>query len=171
MPMVPTMLEELSGISADRSINPDEAVARGAALFAAYQLSKQAGAEKTAFQITDVCAHSLGIQGIDQGSLRRENVIVIPRNTSLPTRVMRPFVTQIPGQQSIIVQVLEGESNQPDLCSRIGRSVLRELPDDLPKGHPVHITFIYGTNARLAVEAFLPERGYRVTIELERESG
>jgi hypothetical protein len=84
---------------------------------------------------------------------------------------MRPFVTQIPGQQSIIVQVLEGESNQPDLCSRIGRSVLRELPDDLPKGHPVHITFIYGTNARLAVEAFLPERGHRVTIELERESG
>jgi molecular chaperone DnaK len=171
MPMVSAMIEQLSGSSPDRSINPDEAVARGAALFASYQLTKQAGDQETKFHVTDVCAHSLGIQGIDQGTLRRENMIVIPRNTPLPARVMRPFVTQSAGQQSVVVLVLEGESTDPGLCSQIGRSVLRQLPANLPKGHVVQITFVYETNARLSVEATIPELDHRVTVELERERG
>ncbi|MEK6247361.1 MAG: heat shock 70 family protein, partial [Planctomycetales bacterium] len=166
---VPAMIEQLSGIAPDRSINPDEAVARGAALFASYQMAKQSGQEK--FQVTDVCAHSLGIQGIDQGTLQRENITVIPRNSPLPAQVMKPFVTQSDSQRSIVVQVLEGESSQPDMCSRIGRSVLRSLPTDLPKGHQVNITFIYGSNARLTIAAELPGTDHRVTIELEREQG
>ena len=169
MPMVPAMIEQLSHISPDRSINPDEAVARGAALFASYQLKKRTDQSASPFQVTDVSAHSLGIQGIQQDTLRRENVIIIPRNTPLPAQVTRPFVTQTANQNSVVVLVLEGESSEPGLCSQIGHSVLRHLPANLPQGYPVSITFSYGSNARLSVEAALANMDHRVTIELQRE--
>jgi molecular chaperone DnaK len=171
MPMVAAMLQRLSGVPADRSINPDEAVARGAALFAWYQMQKQGDAGGGTFQVTDVNAHSLGIQAIDQQTRQRENIIVIPRNTPLPVKVTRPFVTQTINQKSIVVQVLEGESRQPTLCSPIGRTVLRDLPADLPQGYPVHITFAYGSNSRLHVEAGLAGTDRKVAIALERERG
>ncbi|MFP6668245.1 MAG: Hsp70 family protein [Pirellulales bacterium] len=171
MPMVSAMIQQLSGIVPDRSINPDEAVARGAALFAGFQLSKRGAAPASQFNVTDVNAHSLGLQGIAEGTLQRENMIVIPKNTALPAKVKRQFVTQKPGQKSIVVQVLEGESTQPSLCSQIGRSIFRNLPPDLPQGYPIDVTFSYGTNGRLNVEAELSGSGRTVRIELEREQG
>ena len=123
------------------------------------------------FKVTDVNSHSLGIQGIDQATGVKENVIVIRRNTSLPAKATERFATQTSGQRSIVVQVLEGESTQAHLCSRIGRSVLRDLPLGLPQGSPVDITFEYGTNGRLSVRAGLPGTNRLLVIELERERG
>ena len=171
MPMVSAMIREISGLTPDRNINPDEAVARGAAIFAGYQQGGQGGESDQDFEVTDVNSHSLGIQGIAQESLQRENVIVIPRNTALPCQVTRQFATHTAGQKSIIVQVLEGESPRPSQCSRIGRSVLRGLPRDLPKGYPVNIRFAYETNGRLHVEASLVGVDKKMKIELERVSG
>ncbi len=171
MPMVMNMIQQLSGIAPDRSINPDEAVARGAALFAGYQLRLRGAAGGSQFNVTDVNAHSLGLQGIAEETMLRENMIVIPKNTPLPAKVERQFVTQRDGQRSIIVRVLEGESKQPDLCSQIGRSVLRDLPPGLPKGYPINVIFSYATNGRLNVEAVLSGTQRKVRIELEREHG
>jgi molecular chaperone DnaK len=170
MPMVSAMIQQLSEITPERSINPDEAVARGAAVFAGFQLAKR-GATAAQFNVTDVNAHSLGLQGIAEGTLQRENMIVIPKNTALPAKVKRQFVTQKSGQKSIVVQVLEGESSQPSLCSQIGRSILRDLPPGLPRGYPINVTFAYGTNGRLNVEAELSGTGRTTKVELEREQG
>jgi molecular chaperone DnaK len=177
MPMVPEMLEELTGLKPDSSIYPDEAVARGAALFAKYKIAKGAGGkstgskEKPDFTVVDVNSHSLGILGIDQETNRKENVIVIPRNSPLPTAAARNFVTKKDNQKSIVVQVLEGESTVPDHCSVIGKAVLRDLPPGLKKGWPIRVTYRYGTNGRLAVRAVVPGTEREIVMELEREQG
>ena len=173
MPMVAGMLKHLSGITPDLSLNPDEAVARGAAIYAGYLLSQQndVGTPPATFKVTDVNSHSLGVQGIDQTTKLKENVIIIRRNTALPATATERFATQTDGQRSIVVQVLEGESTQAHLCSPIGRSVLRNLPPGLLQGTPVDITFQYGTNGRLSVRAVIPGVNQKLVIDLQRERG
>jgi molecular chaperone DnaK len=169
MPMVSRMIEKLTGLKPDHTVNPDEAVARGAAIFAGYLIRRRDPNAKPTFKVVDVNAHSLGIEGIDQRTMRKENVVLIPRNTPLPTKVTQKFVTKVEDQLSIVVQVLEGESKTPSQCSAIGRAVLRNLPEHLPKGWPVEVTYEYLTNGRLDVQAKLPGTSRGVELELQRE--
>ncbi len=173
MPMVGKMLQKLSGIVPDHTVNPDEAVARGAALYAGYLLAPKAAdrpGKKPAFQVTNVNSHSLGIEGIEPGTHRKINAIVIPRNTPLPSKVTEKFVTKAADQTSIVIQVLEGESSLPSECTAIGRTVLRDLPRGLPKGWPVEVTYEYGANGRLNVRSVVPGTNREITLELERDS-
>ncbi len=79
MPMVARMIEKLTGLTPDHTVHPDEAVARGAAVFAGYLIRSQDPKAKRSFNVIDVNSHSLGIEGIDQRTLRKENVIIIPQ--------------------------------------------------------------------------------------------
>ena len=147
------MLRQMSGIEPDHTVNPDEAVARGAALYAAYLLAKESRRQRApSLTITNVNSHSLGVEGIDPETLRKTNVVLIPRNTPLPAKVTERFVTKSENQRSIVVQVLEGESSLPGECTAIGRTVIRDLPEGLPKNWPVEVTFEYGANGRLTVQ-------------------
>ena len=82
---------------------------------------------------------------------RKRNAILIPRNTPLPVTAKRVFRTQKAGQQSILVQIVEGESASPDDCSQIGKCVVRDLPADLPAQTPIEVRFHYEENGRLTV--------------------
>jgi molecular chaperone DnaK len=171
MPMVARMLQSLTGIQPDRTVNPDEAVARGAALYASHLLAGRTGGAASTFDVTNVNSHSLGIEGIETDTLRKKNIVLIPRNTALPARHTERFATKSDGQRSIVIKVLEGESSQPGECIAIGRTVVRDLPAGLPKGWPVEVTFEYGTNGRLAVEALVPGTDHRGRLELVRDTG
>ncbi len=173
MPMVGRMVRALTGLTPDHSVNPDEAVARGAAVYARYLLDKLSprGEDAPKFEVTNVNSHSLGVEGIDQETLRKNNIKLIPRNTSLPARHKKVFVTRGDNQKSIVVQVLEGESSRPAECAHIGRAVIRNLPAGLAQGHAVEVTFEYGSNGRLKVDAVVPGTEGRVRLELEREGG
>ena len=172
MPMVSEMLRRVTGMSPDRTVNPDEAVARGAALYAGYLLAKQgrAGSQAT-FEVTNVNAHSLGVEGIDRQTLRKTNVVLIPRNTPLPAAFTERFITKSEDQRSIVVQVLEGESSLPGECTAIGRTVIRSLPSGLPQGWPVEVTFEYGANGRLSVRAAVPGTQQAASLELQHTVG
>jgi len=170
MPMVERMLREMTSLEPDRTVNPDEAVARGAALYAKYLLSDQPGQPKVGFEVTNVNAHSLGVEGIDPETLRKTNVIMIERNMPLPAKRMEKFVTKTKGQQTIVLQVLQGESSLPGECTAIGRTVIRGLPSDLPQGWPVEVTFEYGTNGLLHITAEVPGTHRQVVLELERDA-
>ena len=163
------MIESLTSLKPDHTVNPDEAVARGAAIFAGYVIRRRDPNAKPTFKVVDVNAHSLGIEGIDQRTMRKENIIIISRNTPLPAKVTQKFVTKVEDQISIVVQVLEGESKIPSQCSAIGRAVLRNLPEHLPKGWPVEVTYEFLTNGRLDVRAKLPGTSRGVQLELQRE--
>ena len=171
MPMVGRMLQQLSGITPDQRVHPDEAVARGAAIYANYLLANLPESHQPpTFHVTDVNSHSLGIEGVDPKTLRKRNVVIIPRNSPLPARVKERFVTRGENQRSVVVQVLEGESAVPTECTPIGRTVVRDLPPGLPVGWPIEIHYEYGTNGRLKVQAHVPGTDREVKLELERES-
>lgn len=168
MPMVFKMLKDMSGVFPDHGVHPDEAVARGAAVYAA-QAMEGPGKSIAALdcRITNVNSHSLGVQGVEVETGRRINRIVIAKNTELPVRVTKKFVTTKVDQRSLAVHVLEGESRAPEACTVVGTTIVRNLPAQLPKGTEVYITFEYETNGRLNVSVHVPGTNCRSRLELE----
>ncbi len=170
MPMVSQMLQRATGRLPDTSINPDECVARGAAIFAAHLLAeKGVSAPRHHWRFVDVNSHSLGIEGIDPVTGRRQNTVLIPRNTPLPAEALYKFVTKKTGQPTISIKVLEGESSDPDECILIGKTVMRNLPRELPQGTHVEVVYHYAANGRLTILVSVADSDRQMTVELQRE--
>jgi molecular chaperone DnaK len=169
MPAVPAMIKGLSGREPDASVSPDEAVAHGAALHAGILLDKHEGRAPN-FKIRNVNSHSLGVVATDTATRRQRNAILIPRNTPLPVSAKRIFKTQKANQQSILVQIVEGESASPDDCSKLGKCVVRNLPTDLAAQTPIEVRFKYEENGRLVVVVAVEGTGAVLKHELTREN-
>ena len=171
MPMVTKMLESQSGRVPDFLINPDEAVARGAAIYSAFLLA-QAGTpgHPLRLRVVDVSSHSLGIEGVDPLTGRRVNTPLIPRYTPLPNAASHRFVTKENDQRSVMVRVLEGEGTDPETCLVIGR-VIMELPRGLRKNHPLEVVYHYQRDGRLRVDMKLLDTDQQTSIVLERDHG
>ena len=167
MPMVVDMLRRLTGKESDRSLSADEAVAHGAALYAG-MLMRDAPDERRSCELINVNSHSLGVVGIDEQIHKKVNAILIPRNTPIPARVGKTFRTLKEDQRSVVVPVVEGESNRPEYCVELGKCVVRGLPDRLPKGTLVEVAFCYAENGRLSVTASVSGTGQSAEVEIER---
>ena len=164
MPAVRARMQDIFGASPDTSVRPDEAVALGAALFAAQRQLERGGAlvmEPAArdyleqLSVTDVAAHSLGVSAFEAGQGRERPVMtpLLPRNTALPFAAERTFYTLHPGETRIVVPVLEGESSDPDLCRRVGVVVIDRLPPGRPARQPVSVTMSLNRDGILQVSA------------------
>jgi molecular chaperone DnaK len=170
MPMVAEMLRNLSGKEPDGSVSADEAVAHGAALLAGLILSEQAG-RPAAFKVRNVNSHSLGVIGTDPQTGRKRNAKLIPRNTPLPVTAKRVFKTQIAGQTSVLVQVVEGESATPEACTPIGNCVIRDLPPNLPARTPIEVRFRYTADGRLNIAVKVADTELKLDHEVQRDNG
>lgn len=172
MPMVSDMLKEMSHLEPNRSVSPDEAVAQGAALYAQMVWGEHAEVKESVrrpnvARITNVNAHSLGIVGFDPRINDRRVSILIPKNSPIPKSNTKTFRTRRPGQDRIHIQIVEGESSNPDHCSLIGECKLKGLPKDLPSDWPVHVTFAYRRDGRVFVEAQV-EGAEAFHVEIDR---
>lgn len=169
MPAVVEMLKKLSGKPPDASVSPDEAVAHGAALHAGILLAKHAG-KSPSFRIKNVNSHSLGLVATDIRTRRPRTAVLIPRNTPLPVTARRVFKTQKTGQRSILVQIVEGESANPEDCVQLGKCSVRDLPPNLPEKTPIEVKFRYEENGRLIVMVGVEGAGQPSRHELTREN-
>ena len=170
MPMVRQLMSEISGEAVDLVDVDSQAFARGAALYG-QQLLAKLESRQPEFQVFDVNTHSLGVIGIDRRSRRESNAVLIPRNTHLPITTKRSFRTKREGQDSVLIQIIQGESSQPQECTRIGTCLIENLPNDQPSGSPVTVEFQYGADGRLSVYVESPTTGYRATKEIVRAGG
>ncbi len=171
MPMVPQMLQQLTGKVPDRSVSADEAVAHGAALYADLLAPLRREEEKnTDFTVTNVSSHSLGIQGANPETGRKINKILIPKNSPLPHTTTKLFKTLKPNQHNVLITVLEGESERPEICTRIGVCAIRDLPPELPAGWPVLVSYTYDANGRLHVTARVKGHDVGITTDFQREN-
>ncbi|MEO2023980.1 MAG: Hsp70 family protein, partial [Pirellulaceae bacterium] len=150
MPMVSQMLHKLTGKPIDQSMSPDEAVAHGAALYAAMLMKKRDRQETGStshsgeFDLVNVNSHSLGIVGRDLRTKRLSNNVVIPKNTPLPHESKWiKCQTSRANQVSVAVPVVEGESRRPEECISLGKCVVRDLPAELPAGADVYVQYRY----------------------------
>jgi molecular chaperone DnaK len=172
MPMIGKMLETLTGLKPAPNIHPDEAVARGAALYADWLLAAREGRKsRIPLEVADLTCNSLGVEWVDPASGRAENVVLIPRGTELPCGTVSKLTTTADGQTSVTVQLLEGESRNADDCSRIGQAEFRDLPLGLPKGWPIEVQYQYTAAGRLQVKAHIEKSGQITALPARRECG
>jgi len=169
MPMVHQMLREVTGMEPDCSASADECVAMGAAIHAGHLISQSMGNPAT-FKIRNVNSHSLGVIGMDPATRLPRVGVLIPRNTKLPVKVGRKYKTQKVNQKSLLVQIVEGESQSPDNCTFIGSCKIPNMPPNLPAGTPVYIQFKYSPDGRLKVGVDIPDANTKVSQEFTREN-
>lgn len=143
-----------SGKEPVAGVNPDEAVALGAAVQGAI-LSK----EITGIVLTDVNSLSIGIEKTVVGDNRNE--ILIPRNSKLPARGFKVYSTSAPNQRRILVNVLQGERVFAKDSKLLGQLYLEGIPP-APKGVPkIAVTLSIDRDQLVTVEALEETTGRR----------
>jgi molecular chaperone DnaK len=182
MPAVFDMLREVAGRTPSRELNPDEAVAQGAAIHAAILEARETGGSSRMAQAvikrlravtaTDVNSHSLGVEITDTKDRRvKTNHIMISRNTPIPHTVSQRFTTNVPNQQRIRVRLLQGEVPDVTACAVIGDFTITNLPANLPAGSPVELTYSYDADGRIRAEAKELTGGRVAATEIVRDGG
>jgi len=166
IPKIQTMLTEfLGGKDLCKSVNPDEAVAYGAAVQGAI-LTGEKNDKLDAMVLLDVTPLSLGVE--TQGKVMS---VVIPRNTTIPTRKKEPFTTVEDNQTELDVNVYEGERLSTTGNNLLGKFVLSGI---LPakKGVPeIEISFELDANGILKVVAMDKVTGKSNNITIQNNRG
>jgi molecular chaperone DnaK len=143
MPMIQELVRRLTGKEPNKEVHPDEVVAIGAAI----QAGVLAG-EVRDVVLLDVTPLSLGIE-----TLGGVMTVLIPRNTTIPTRKSETFTTAEDGQTQVEIHVLQGERPMARDNRTLGRFILDGIPP-APRGVPkIEVTFDIDANGILSVSA------------------
>jgi molecular chaperone DnaK len=161
IPKIQEVVEEFFGKKPNRSVNPDEVVALGAAI----QGGVLSG-DVTDVLLLDVTPLNLGIE-----TLGGVTTILIPANTTIPTRKSETFSTASDNQPSVEIHVLQGDRTMSSDNRTIGRFHLDGIPP-APRGLPqVEVTFDIDANGILNVGAKDKATNKEQSIRIEASSG
>ncbi|RUR09880.1 molecular chaperone DnaK [Legionella sp. km772] len=161
MPLVQKTVEEFFGKEPRKDVNPDEAVAVGAAIQAAVL-----SGEVKDILLLDVTPLSLGIETM--GGIMTK---LIDKNTTIPTKANQVFSTADDNQTAVTVHVLQGEREQASANKSLGRFDLGDIPP-APRGVPqIEVTFDIDANGILNVSAKDKATGKAQSIVIKASSG
>jgi len=161
MPKVSEAVKNFFGKEPRRDVNPDEAVAVGAAI----QGGVLQGEVKDVL-LLDVTPLSLGIETL--GSVMTK---LIPKNTTIPTKASQVFSTADDNQSAVTVHVLQGEREMASGNKSLGQFNLSDIPP-APRGMPqIEVTFDIDANGILHVSAKDKATGKENTIRIQASSG
>ena len=161
MPLVQSKVTEFFGKEPRRDVNPDEAVAMGAAL----QGAVLSGDVKDVL-LLDVTPLSLGIETM--GGVATP---LIEKNTTIPTKKSQVFSTAEDNQTAVTIHVVQGERKQASANKSLGRFDLADIPP-APRGLPqIEVTFDIDANGILHVSAKDKATGKEQSIRITASSG
>ncbi len=185
MPMVRQMIGQLTSVPLAEDVNPDEAVAVGAAIQAVLSLLNEeeetgeqmlpsetrqqfSSRDGGLIQVRNITSHTLGVVLWDEAHLEEYVFPMIKKMTAMPAVAKNSFGTATANMQRAIVRIVEGESTLPQECTPLGICDV-ELPPFLPKGSPVELTYEY--NANQVLEVAVEACGNTATVSIERKTG
>ncbi|MDR1326608.1 MAG: molecular chaperone DnaK [Treponema sp.] len=161
IPAVQQIVKDLFKKEPNKGVNPDEAVAVGAAI----QGGVLSGGVKDVL-LLDVTPLSLGIETL--GGVMTK---LIPRNTTIPTRKSQTFSTAADGQTAVTIHVLQGEREMANQNRTLGNFNLEGIPP-APRGIPqIEVTFDIDANGIVHVSAKDMGTGKEQKIRIESSSG
>jgi molecular chaperone DnaK len=161
MPMVQKKVADFFGKEARRDVNPDEAVALGAAIQGAVL-----SGEVNDVLLLDVTPLSLGIE-----TLGGVASILIEKNTTIPTKKTQVFSTADDNQTAVTIHVVQGERKQASQNKSLGRFDLSDIPKS-PRGMPqIEVAFDLDANGILNVSAKDKATGKEQSIVIKASSG
>jgi molecular chaperone DnaK len=161
IPAVQKLVRDLFGKEPNKGVNPDEAVAIGAAIQGGIL-----GGDVKDVLLLDVTPLSLGIETL--GGVMTK---LIPRNTTIPTRKSQIFSTAADGQTAVSIHVLQGEREMASQNRTLGRFDLVGIPP-APRGVPqIEVTFDIDANGIVHVSAKDLGTGKEQKIRIESSSG
>jgi molecular chaperone DnaK len=169
IPAIQQMLEKKFGQKPLKQVNPDEAVALGAAIQAGIILQQRglldlpdnAGATFDRMRVQDITNMSYGTIYLGEAHGREDqlrNDVIIPKNTPIPFSQTNSYYTQIDDQREVLFRVTEGEGDDPEFV-QIVESHSFELPPGRPAGREVRITYSYDADQRMKCEILDVESG------------
>jgi molecular chaperone DnaK len=180
MPMIQKMVEQISGKTPRKDINPDEAVALGAAWAALLESFDAEGGSKprgllTGVEVVDGNSHSLGlIVEMPQPDGRRRSIVdhLIPKMSPLPFEITKLYSTARDNQDIVVLRVVETEETlAEDAGEPLGELILKGIPK-MPQGLPqIEVTFSYDKSGVLNVKALEKSSGTFVQAPITRRNG
>ena len=161
MPMVQAAVTDFFGQEPRKDVNPDEAVAVGAAIQGGVL-----GGSVTDVLLLDVTPLSLGIETM--GAVMTK---LIEKNTTIPTKAQQVFSTADDNQNAVTVHVLQGEREMATGNKSLGRFDLTDIPP-APRGQPqIEVTLDIDANGILNVSAKDKATGKEQSIQIKASSG
>lgn len=161
MPLVQKKVADFFGKEARRDVNPDEAVALGAAIQAAVL-----SGEVNDVLLLDVTPLSLGIE-----TMGGVATVLIEKNTTIPTKKTQVFSTADDNQSAVTIHVVQGERKQAAQNKSLGRFDLSDIPP-APRGMPqIEVAFDLDANGILNVSAKDKATGKEQSIVIKASSG
>ncbi|XP_062002225.1 heat shock cognate 70 kDa protein-like [Rosa rugosa] len=167
IPKVQQLLQDVfQGKKLCKSINPDEAIAYGAAVQAAI-LSGNGNGKLQDFNLLDVTPMSLGVETTDKHKMS----FVIPRNTRIPVKKNATLVTMYDNQPEVVFAIFEGESESTSNNNLLDEFSHVDIPP-APKGYPFDVCFEIDENGILSVSAEDKSTGQKkgITIMSDRKN-
>ncbi|MNC21447.1 Chaperone protein DnaK [compost metagenome] len=171
IPLIQELVTQKFGKAPRKDINPDEAVALGAAV----QAGIKSGVidSKDGLMITDVSPYTLGVSiarmvggQLMHGYFDR----IIERNTTIPVTQSKVYCTIDDNQDAVTIRVFQGEDSYAENNNYLGEVTLPDLPM-APAGLEVKVTFQYNINGTLTVEAMIVTTGKKVVTTIRGQAG